>query len=314
MRKSLGEKRKEISAEQIDEITRLYGDFAENERGEDLPERGVRLPAHHRRAAAAAALGGDARRSSGSPRRRQWAKLQRRDRSDLRSRSARPSRARRRPTETQSLAKELGGRPQGHREGALGRARGARPRGPDHHEPEGRAGARPRPARQRERPAARRSRSRGRPTRPSGSRARVPDRRRGLHGGRGAARTSPTPGSTTTRRRSATRSRSPATSTSTCRRDRSPRSTPRSRRWRPRSRSCCARSRSDASASVVCANRHRALRVSTRRSTWRTSSARDVEGGDSRRSTRSTELYFESSGRTITSIAPDDMLVPRRTW
>jgi type I restriction enzyme M protein len=31
MRKSLGEKRKEISAEQIDRITRLYGDFAEGE-------------------------------------------------------------------------------------------------------------------------------------------------------------------------------------------------------------------------------------------------------------------------------------------
>ena len=32
MRKSLGEKRKAISSEQIEEITRLYGDFAENER------------------------------------------------------------------------------------------------------------------------------------------------------------------------------------------------------------------------------------------------------------------------------------------
>jgi type I restriction enzyme M protein len=32
MRKSLGEKRKAISPEQIEEITRLYGDFAENER------------------------------------------------------------------------------------------------------------------------------------------------------------------------------------------------------------------------------------------------------------------------------------------
>ena len=37
MRKSLGEKRKEISAEQIAEITRLYGDFAENERVKILP-------------------------------------------------------------------------------------------------------------------------------------------------------------------------------------------------------------------------------------------------------------------------------------
>ena len=44
MRKSLGEKRKEISAEQIDEITRLYGDFDGGREGQDLPQRGVRLP------------------------------------------------------------------------------------------------------------------------------------------------------------------------------------------------------------------------------------------------------------------------------
>jgi type I restriction enzyme M protein len=37
MRKSLGEKRKEISAAQIDEITRLYGEFAEGERVKILP-------------------------------------------------------------------------------------------------------------------------------------------------------------------------------------------------------------------------------------------------------------------------------------
>jgi type I restriction enzyme M protein len=37
MRKSLGEKRKQISDEQIDEITRLYGDFAEGERVKILP-------------------------------------------------------------------------------------------------------------------------------------------------------------------------------------------------------------------------------------------------------------------------------------
>jgi len=37
MRKSLGEKRKEISAEQIDEITRLYGDFTENDRVKIFP-------------------------------------------------------------------------------------------------------------------------------------------------------------------------------------------------------------------------------------------------------------------------------------
>jgi type I restriction enzyme M protein len=37
MRKSLGEKRKEISTEQIEEITRLYGAFAEDERVKILP-------------------------------------------------------------------------------------------------------------------------------------------------------------------------------------------------------------------------------------------------------------------------------------
>ena len=37
MRKSLGEKRKEISPEQIDEITRLYGDFTEGERVKIFP-------------------------------------------------------------------------------------------------------------------------------------------------------------------------------------------------------------------------------------------------------------------------------------
>jgi type I restriction enzyme M protein len=37
MRKSLGNKRNEISAEQIDEIVRLYGDFAENDRVKILP-------------------------------------------------------------------------------------------------------------------------------------------------------------------------------------------------------------------------------------------------------------------------------------
>ena len=91
---------------------------------------------------------------------------------------------------------------------------------------------------QRERPAARsRSSVRGGPDRAPRERA-VPRGRRRLHGGRGPARTSPTPGSTTRRRRSATRSRSPGTSTATCRRARSRRSTPRSRRSRRRSRSC----------------------------------------------------------------------------
>src|SRR6185312_11765672 len=37
MRKPLGEKRKEISPKQIDEITRLYGDFADGEKVKIFP-------------------------------------------------------------------------------------------------------------------------------------------------------------------------------------------------------------------------------------------------------------------------------------
>ena len=57
MRKSLGDKRKEITDSQIEEITRLYGDFAGGREGQDLPQRDVRLHADHCRAAAAAAMG-----------------------------------------------------------------------------------------------------------------------------------------------------------------------------------------------------------------------------------------------------------------
>ena len=45
MRKSLGEKRKEISDDQIAEITRLYGDFAESERVKIFPNEAFRLVA-----------------------------------------------------------------------------------------------------------------------------------------------------------------------------------------------------------------------------------------------------------------------------
>ena len=56
MRKSLGEKRKQLSDEQIRELVELYGAFDGGRAREDLPQRAVRLPADHRRAAAAAAL------------------------------------------------------------------------------------------------------------------------------------------------------------------------------------------------------------------------------------------------------------------
>ena len=61
MRKSLGEKRKEISADadrrDHPPLRRLRG----GREGQDLPQRGVRLPAHHGRAPAAAAVGGHRR-------------------------------------------------------------------------------------------------------------------------------------------------------------------------------------------------------------------------------------------------------------
>ncbi len=55
MRKSLGSKRKELSPEHIEEITRLFGRFEEVDprrraHQPHLQERGLRLPHHHRRA------------------------------------------------------------------------------------------------------------------------------------------------------------------------------------------------------------------------------------------------------------------------
>ena len=59
MRKSLGSKRKELSPEHIEEITRLFGDFKEVTQGRrahqpHLQERGLRLPHDHGRAPASA--------------------------------------------------------------------------------------------------------------------------------------------------------------------------------------------------------------------------------------------------------------------
>ena len=65
MRKSLGNKRNEIGADQIAEITRLYGAFEEDERVKILPERVVRLPADHRRAPAPPAVRGHRRDPAG---------------------------------------------------------------------------------------------------------------------------------------------------------------------------------------------------------------------------------------------------------
>ena len=63
MRKSLGSKRKELSPEHIEEITRLFGEFQGRPTKDGVPhqphlqERGLRLPHHHRRAPARDAKG-----------------------------------------------------------------------------------------------------------------------------------------------------------------------------------------------------------------------------------------------------------------
>ena len=70
MRKSLGSKRKELSPEHIDEITRLFGDCKEVTQGRradqpHLQERGFRLPHDHGRAPAARRQGQDRARHQG---------------------------------------------------------------------------------------------------------------------------------------------------------------------------------------------------------------------------------------------------------
>ncbi len=61
MRKSLGEKRKQISDDADRRDHAAVRRFRRGREGQDLPQRGLRLPADHGRAAAAAALGGDRR-------------------------------------------------------------------------------------------------------------------------------------------------------------------------------------------------------------------------------------------------------------
>jgi type I restriction enzyme M protein len=57
MRKSLGSKRKELSAEHIDEITRIFGNFRKVTKAgvpiSRILERGLRIQDDHRRAAGA---------------------------------------------------------------------------------------------------------------------------------------------------------------------------------------------------------------------------------------------------------------------
>ena len=71
MRKSLGDKRKELTPSAIDQIAQLYGgardESADDPRVKVLHPGDVRLPAHHRRAPHAPPLGGHALRPSPTP-------------------------------------------------------------------------------------------------------------------------------------------------------------------------------------------------------------------------------------------------------
>ena len=237
MRKSLGEKRKEISEDQIEEIARLYGDFTEGERVKILPNEAfgfqritVERPLRLRYEVTEATLPA-IEASTG------WTKLDRAEQTGAGRSTRARSTASARPT-TPKPTRKLGAAAEGDREGCLGRHRRPRPRGAGHHRPQGPTRARPRPARQRERAAAGAGRRlRRRPDRPPRVTRRTATPSTPTWRPR-STRTSPTPGSTTPRPRSATRSRSPASSTATCRRARSRRSTPRSRRSRRRSSGC----------------------------------------------------------------------------
>ncbi len=128
--------------------------------GQDLPQRGVRLPADHRRAATAAAVGGHARDHRAAGRDQAVGEARR-------GRAGRPDRPPRRPwwardhDRAGAMAKKLGPVPKAI-EKALWDVLACQltPRRPSS-PTEGRAGAGPGPAGQRERASARRSRSRG---------------------------------------------------------------------------------------------------------------------------------------------------------
>jgi type I restriction enzyme M protein len=170
MRKSLGEKRKQVSDAQIADIVRAYGDFNEVDGGDanrqrpqaqrqGLPQRGVRLPAHHRRAAAPPPLGGDRRGRRGAAGRQEVRQAHRR-RPELDHR--RPGPQHRHPRHRQGATRPgphrtQAGRREGqaHRERHRRRVRHPRPRRRPGDRHQGQRPARPRPARQRERPAPR---------------------------------------------------------------------------------------------------------------------------------------------------------------
>ena len=193
MRKSLGEKRKQVSDAQIAEIVRLYGNFDQQPSDRDdearvkiFPNESLRLPPHHRRTPTATALG-DHRRVRGRAAGRQEARQARRAaargigrRDPRRHRCALPVRGRR-------AWRDAGADGAGRREGQADRERHPRRPGrprprrrPDHRQ-EGQPRTRLRPARQRERPP---------PARPGALRTRPhrPPRHRHLRQGRRAVR------------------------------------------------------------------------------------------------------------------------------
>ena len=135
MRKSLGNKRKEIGHEQIAEVTRLYGAFEEGERVKILPNESfgfqritVERPLRLRYEVTEATLPA-IEASTG------WSKLTEPERLALVARlEALRGLA---ITDRAEVARAPRVAPEGRREGGVGCARGARPRGPGHHRPQG---------------------------------------------------------------------------------------------------------------------------------------------------------------------------------
>ena len=150
--------------DQIAEITRLYGDFTERRPGQDLPQRSLRVPAHHRRAPPPASAGRSPTTPSPPSERRQEDRQARRRRPstalvdrprDLARRADRPtvavaterrSTARRRPTA--GVERQGHSRPRPILDALAVRDPDADPVT----DTQGQPRTRPRPTRQRERP------------------------------------------------------------------------------------------------------------------------------------------------------------------
>ena len=142
MRKSLGDKRKELSTEQIADVTRLYADFTEGEQVKIFPNEAFgyqRITVERPLRLRWEVTSETAERLAET---KQWGKLADAEQQDLGGRLSglRGTTS----TEKATLAKKLGAGPQADREATLGCPGGRRSRGTDHHQPEGPAGTRPR--------------------------------------------------------------------------------------------------------------------------------------------------------------------------